>query len=82
MLLSGEGIAKDTTELGLLVEERITERRQHIEGYNMHMLCVTLHICRIEGKYYCNFVRKNIKPYLEYSTQNPSFTKKDECKLE
>lgn len=81
MLLSGEGIAKDMTELGLL-EERITERHQHNEGYNMHMLCVTLCIRRIEGKYYCNPVRKNIKPYLEYSMRNPSFTKKDECKLE
>lgn len=42
-------------------------------------------ICRIEGKYYCNFVRKNIKPYLEYSMHNSSFTKKkkkDERKLE
>lgn len=70
------------TELGLLVEERITERRRHNEGYNMRILCVTLCICRFEGKYYCNFVRKNIKIYLEYLMKNPLFTKKDESKLE
>ena len=38
MLLNGEGIAKDMTELGLLVEQRITGRRQHHKGYNMHRL--------------------------------------------
>lgn len=54
------GIEKDMTELGLLKEERITEKGQHNTGYNMHMLCVTLCTCRIEGKYYCNFVKKNI----------------------
>lgn len=66
MLLSGEEIAKLVTELDLLVNERITERHQHNEDYNMHTLCITLYICRIEGKHYCNFV-KNVKPYPEFS---------------
>lgn len=38
------GIAKGMTEIGLLVEERITEKGQHNEGYNIHILCVTLYL--------------------------------------
>lgn len=69
------GIAKGMTEIGLLVEETITEKGQHNMATTF-IYYVSHCICRIEGKYYCNFVRKNIKPYLEYSMHNSSFTKK------